>query len=223
LNSPLRAPLAGNFRFTHLKNGAQTVGLFDDFIDPGQFQDSGGLPGRLLSWLPQVNGWQSGTDVPQNSPADASSQPPTAPDIGARLGAGFQGWAQTPVGSPFAALANGINGFNTAQQANGASTAPTGSPAPGSMPDPGGRLGAAFQSWALTPVGSPFAALANGINGFNSGQTSIAPTAPTQHAQTQTSDQDGANAPTQNQQAPLATIAPIVPPRRPPLPRYWPR
>jgi hypothetical protein len=33
-------------------------------------------------------------------------------------------------------------------------------------------LSAGFQSWAHTPVGNPFAALANGVSGFSSGQRS---------------------------------------------------
>ena len=253
------------------------MGLFDDYFYPDQFQDSGGLPGRLLSMYPELDFSQSsasdnsqdpfggpgptvmqaplqpaasafapGASGPfaappapasdassnaasgnsQTSPSTSANDSQTAPlppDIGARLSAGFQNWAQTPVGSPFAALANGITGFNSGQQANGASAVSNGSPAPvsGPTPDLGGRLGAAFQSWALTPVGSPFAALANGVNGFNTGQTSIAPTAPTPaQSQAQTSEHNSASAAPQNPQPPLATIAPTMPPRRPP--RRWP-
>lgn len=253
------------------------MALFDDYFDPDQFQDSGGLFGRLLSLHPeldfsapdgsgnsqsplgsaavstqtpppstasQVLPSASGpfvapaaasdtaehvaTDSIASTPSAAStSDPQTAPvspDIGARLSAGLQGWAQTPAGSPFAALANGITGFNTGQQANGASAASNASPAPGSAPTPdlGNRLGAAFQSWALTPVGSPFAALANGVTGFNTGQTSIAPAASTPQARQQTSDHDAASAALQNPQMPLAAISPIAPARRPPIPRRWP-
>jgi hypothetical protein len=117
----------------------------------------------------------------------ASQAAPPSPDFGARLSAGLQSWAQTPVGSPFAALANGITGFNNA--ANGSFIGP---PAPASTqsPDLGDRLGAAFQSWAHTPVGSPVAGIANGITGFNTGQqTPAAAAAPTQ-AQTQAPDLD---------------------------------
>jgi len=119
---------------------------FDDSPNPDQFQDSGGLLGRLSS-------------------------------LSTQLGAGFQGWAQTPAGSPFAGLANGINAFNNAQTPNAASGAFIGPPAPASTPtqspDFGDRLGSAFQSWAHTPVGNPFTALANGINAFNIGQTNM--------------------------------------------------
>lgn len=246
------------------------MGLFDDgYFDPDQFQDSGGLPGRLFSAHPewafsQSDGGGNSQDplggsaatvsqaplasvvspilagaagpfaapasdtsanaasgkseaAPSNATNDSASPLPS--DIGARLGAGFQKWAQTPVGSPFAALANGITAFNTVQQGNGAGAVSNGSVAPGSTPAPdlGGRLGAAFQSWALTPVGSPFAALANGITGFNTGQTSVAPAASTpSQAQAQSSEHNAANAPIQN--PPLAPIA-IVPPKRPPIPR----
>ena len=222
------------------------MGLFDDYFDPDQFQDSGGLYGRLLSVRPDLAFQPNGADAP--NPFDgsalpvqqASFSPATAPpalnaaptsaagaaaasgptqdlatstnlpstlfadanvsqaplpfDLGAHLNAGFQKWAQTPVGNPFAALANGITGFNTVQPTDASFIGP---PPPVQTPDFGNRLGAALQSWALTPVGSPFAALANGITGFNTGQVGVAPAAT--KAQTQTQDfNDQPNAPAQN-------------------------
>ena len=249
------------------------MGLFDDYFDPDQFQDSGGLYGRLLSARPDL-AFQSnsGADAPnpfdgsalpapqtslssaaaqpalnatqassartapaadptqtfvasnlQSSPSDANvSQAPSSFDLGAHLNAAFQKWAQTPVGNPFAAVANGITGFNTVQPADASLIGPPAPPA--QTPDFGDRLGAAFQSWALTPVGNPLAGLANGITGFNTGQTSVAPTAFAPPARTQTSDHDGAaSAPIQIPQAPPAIIAPMLPPRRSTVPRRWPR
>src|SRR5262249_33749056 len=54
--------------------------------------------------------------MPQFGPIDApqTAQPPSH-DLGDRLWAGFQSWAHTPVGNPFAALANGIAGFKSGQ------------------------------------------------------------------------------------------------------------
>ena len=110
--------------------------------------------------------------MPQFGRADVPVAPPPPPDLGDRLSAGLQSWAQTPVGNPFAALANGIAGFNAGQRTDAAGLVPAQTPSPISAqsPDLGDRLSAGFQSWAHTPVGNPFAALANGITGFNAGQ-----------------------------------------------------
>jgi hypothetical protein len=189
------------------------MALFDGYFDPEQFQDSGGLLGRLLSLQQQQGQYQSGpgfnaqpdsssastqpaaipTPVPRptlpqtpgEQPRDAiavgdyqmpqfgaadSSQALQQPGIGDRLSAGFQSWAHTSVGNPFAGLANGIAGFNSWQRTDPAGIIPSRIPA--QAPDPGDRLSAGFQSWAHTPVGNPFAALANGVSGFSSGQRS---------------------------------------------------
>ena len=157
------------------------MGLLDDYFDPSQFQD-----------------------------------------IGARLGAGLQSWAQTPAGNPFAALANGITGFNNAAKASSAGSS---SPDPTQSPDLGARLGAAFQSWAQTPVGSPFAGFANGIAGFNTGQPTPAAAAAPAKAQTPTQAPDPGNlqnAALQNQaSAPPGNII-LSPPIRRISPRRWP-
>jgi len=112
---------------------------------------------------------QFGTAQPLN--ADA---PPVSPRLGDRLSAGFQNWAHTPVGNPIAALANGITGFNNGGINNGpnATAAPPSAGSTSSTLSNGDRLYAGFQNWAHTPVGNPFAAIANGIAGFNSGQAS---------------------------------------------------
>jgi len=195
------------------------MGLFDSYFDPEQFQDSGGLLGRLLSLQPQDQyqpgaGFDSQSAVgdqtafapqtplslpiaasaptapstpdygqtqnmavddyqmPQFGRADVPQPGPPPPDLGDRLGGGLQSWAQTPVGIPFAALANGITGFNAGQRTDAAGVVPAQASTPTSAPSPdlGDRLGAGFQSWAHTPVGNPFAALANGIAGSSTGQ-----------------------------------------------------
>lgn len=202
------------------------MGLFDDYTDPQQFQGSGGVLGPMFSWPQQLDPSQSGAGA-QNLPSDnslaaasanADGSQAASPGIAARLGAGLQSWAQTPVGSPFAALANGINAFNAAQPASAADGSFIGPPAPASTaaPDLGARLGAAFQSWAQTPVGSPFAALANSINGFNTGQTSVAnaATAAQKPVATQDSD-DRANTVVQSPaNPPVANVALAKPVRR---------
>jgi hypothetical protein len=247
----------------------KALGLFDDYFDPNQFQDSGGLFGRLLSLHPELDFSSSGADssqdpfsgltatpappqslasqiapdavgpsgapvpafdpaagiatsnlqMPQAATADNSQPSSVLPEVGARLGAAFQGWAQTPVGSPFAALANGINAFNKTSSPSSADAQFIGPPPP--TPDVGDRIGAAFQNWAQTPVGSPFAAIANGINGFNSGQASIAPATSSVRAQTP-DNSDRANVAIQNPQVPFPNLAQIAPLRRPPTARRWP-
>lgn len=135
------------------------MGLLDDHLsfDPSLFQAGGGLYGRLASLQPQLSfdqpaqgspfppvpagvspsapGNSSGA-VPQNGavtsePSQPASgymrigdywmpqfgypepaSPPAAPTFGDRLSAGFQSWARTPLGNPFAGLANGISGFS---------------------------------------------------------------------------------------------------------------
>lgn len=104
--------------------------------------------------------------MPQFGNADTSQTVPPTPGLGDRLSAGFQSWAHTPVGNPFAGLANGLAGFAAGQTV--AATGPAPSHAAAQSPDLGGRSSAAFQSWAHTPLGNPFAALANGITGFES-------------------------------------------------------
>jgi hypothetical protein len=192
------------------------MGLFDGYFDPEQFQDSGGLLGRLLSlqqqgqdqpndsFDPQVStdaGPPSSVPIPRSAlPANGSVTNPQTPDdgltqniftgdqmpqppgLGDRLSAGFQSWAQTPVGNPFAALANGIAGFGSGQRTDAARLTQAQNQAAGPSPGLGDRLNAGFQSWAHTQVGNPFAALANGIAGLDSGQrTDVAGLTPGQN------------------------------------------
>jgi len=145
------------------------MGLFDSYFDPQQFQDSGGLLGRLLS-LQQTQGrYQPDGDFnsqsaaggqPSSTPqASVSASPqPAAPALAAALSN-----PQTPdygqtqnvaVGNYQMPLFGGTDVAQASQQ----------------PPDLGDRLSAGFQSWAHTPLGNPFAALANGIAGLGSGQ-----------------------------------------------------
>jgi hypothetical protein len=162
------------------------MGLFDSYFDPDQFQDSGGLLGRLLSLQPQQDQYQpEARSEPQNGVDRQPAAAPPQPDLGDRLSAGFQSWAHTPVGNPFAALANGITGFNAGQRTDAAGVASAQAPLPSSAPSPdlGDRLSGGFQSWAHTPVGNPFAALANGIAGSSTGQRTDPVTVAQQSAQ----------------------------------------
>src|SRR5258708_6188426 len=106
--------------------------------------------------------------MPQFGRADVSPAVQQTPDLGDRLSAGFQSWANTPAGNPVAGLANGSAGLSSGQRTDAAGFAPSQTQLPAPSPDLGGRLSAGFQSWAHTPVGSPFAALANGIAGVSS-------------------------------------------------------
>jgi hypothetical protein len=192
------------------------MGLFDSYFDPEQFQDSGGLLGRLLSLQPQQGqyqpapGFNAQSDIarapaqpaaiPMPVPRPAMPQAPDAgetiaigdyqmpqftgasapqtaqqqPALGDRLSAGFQSWAHTPPGNPVAGLANAMAGFSSGQRADpgGVAASQMPSQAQAQLPDLGDRLSSGFQSWAHTPVGNPFAAIANGVSGFNSGQRS---------------------------------------------------
>ncbi len=111
--------------------------------------------------------------MPQFGSTDVSQivQPiqPT-PGLGDRLTAGSQSWAHTPLENPFAALANGIKAFGAGQPTEANGLVPSRPQMPAQALDPDGRLSAGFQSWAHTPTGNPFAALANGIAGFESGR-----------------------------------------------------
>jgi hypothetical protein len=58
------------------------------------------------------------------NPMVSATQPMAAQpssSFGDRLSAGFQSWAHTPVGSPFEAIANGVQGLTTGQRTDPAS------------------------------------------------------------------------------------------------------
>ena len=117
------------------------MSIFDDYTDPNQFEAGGGLLGRLISLQRQQAQYQPAQGFEPISSASAGDTPDygqtqdirigdyrmpqfgraespqvvPVPDLGGRLSAGFQSWAHTPVGNPFAALANGITGFSLGQ------------------------------------------------------------------------------------------------------------
>jgi hypothetical protein len=143
------------------------MGLLDDYLDPKQFQASGGLLGRLLS-LPQMQGlYQPGMDL----------DPRVSTDTGQAAG------AQMSVAMPRPILqSNGPEVNLQTQVYRRAQDIPIGvyrmpqfgrldvSQAMHQPSDPGDRLSTSFQSWSNTPVGNPVAALANGIGGPSSGR-----------------------------------------------------
>jgi hypothetical protein len=149
------------------------MGWFDDDrFDPAQFEAGGGLYGRLLSLQPQ----QSFDRTVQGSPF-----PPVAPSAplslsGSNPGAAPQSSSVRPVTPQPASNwprddGQALNlriGDYWMPQFGGAER-----PSSATAPTFGDRLNASFQSWAHTPLGNPFAALANGIAGFNSGQLPV--------------------------------------------------
>jgi hypothetical protein len=139
------------------------MGLFDDYFDPQQFGDGGGLLGRLLSLQQQQGQYQpdrESTGGPPDTTAPATPQTPISLPMSAPTNNGQAAVAQTPNDGPKSYIP--IGNYLMPQFGSAGGTQPA--------PDLGGRLNAGFQSWAHTPVGNPFAALANGITGFNTGQ-----------------------------------------------------
>lgn len=183
----------------------------DSDFDSGQspFEAGGGLIGRLTSLL-QTQGQYLPTDV----------FPPYAPPSG---GAGN---APSPAGP----TARGAAAPNSVQQPPDYGQTQNirvgdywmpqfGRPQPAAQAAPadfGDRLSAGFQSWAHTPVGNPFAALANGIAGYNAGQFVADPSMSRSSAQQ--SATGGSGAPVAYPQA-GSTFLPRSAVRRKPL---WP-
>jgi hypothetical protein len=137
------------------------MGLFDDYnFDPQQFE-GGGLLGRLLSLQQQQGQYQ------QSQGFDASGGQPVAAASPSQFPSAA---SSTP--HPSIPQASGPTAFvpignYLMPQFGGAGTSQPDQP----TPDLGDRLSAGFQSWAHTPLGNPFAGIANGIAGFSSGQT----------------------------------------------------
>jgi hypothetical protein len=134
------------------------MGLFDDYFAPQQFE-GGGLLGRMLSLQQQQGQYQPSQGFEATSGQPASVEPPPQfpsaasimPIASVQQGPGPR--AYIPIGNYLMPQFGGA-----------------GMPQP-PTPDLGDRLSAGFQSWAHTPLGNPFAGIANGISGFSSGQT----------------------------------------------------
>src|SRR5260221_12262974 len=158
------------------------MGLFDDYFDPQQFEAGGGLLGRLLSLQQQQQGqYQPGQGFgpPYGQPYEGDSAKAVQDAIPQNrpIQPAGQGAPPTPFASqpPDYGQTQNIPIGNYLMPQFGRAEPPQ--PVQGA-PDFGDRLSAGFQSWAHTPVGNPFAALANGITGFNSGQRTGQPTMP---------------------------------------------
>jgi hypothetical protein len=119
------------------------MGLFDSYFDPQQFEDGGGLLGRMLSLQQQQGQYQPGEgfgvpygQAPERAnTAEGAASPPAAwqtPDYGQTQNIRIGSYQMAQFGRP---------------------EPPQAAPQP---PDLSDRLGAGFQSWAHTPVGNPF-------------------------------------------------------------------
>ncbi len=150
------------------------MGLLDDYLrfDPRLFDPAGGLYGRLVSLQPQLSFDQSaqGSPFPAVPGAGSSDLPASNRDTTPPDGPSAAGVPQTPSSWPRddgQTLNMRIGDYWMPQFGRAEPSAPV------AVPTFGDRLNAGFQSWAHTPLGNPFAALANGLTGFNSGQRSV--------------------------------------------------
>ena len=156
------------------------MGFFDDYFDPQQYEPGRGLTG-LLESLQQQQAYQPGGVGPtferafgqQPGPAPATPQSSVGQSTPYPVG-------NVPIPTPrpgdIPSQSIPVGDYLMPQFGGG-----QGSPYAATQPDLGDRLSAGFRSWAYTPVGSPFAALANAITGLNSGWLVSAPTAGLQH------------------------------------------
>lgn len=149
------------------------MGFFDDYLgfDPKQFEAGGGLYGRLVSLQPQLSFDQptQGSPFPP-VPGSANPSSPATNREAAPTGTAAPGAPQMPSSWPRddgQTLNMPIGDYWMPQFGRAEPAAPV------AAPTFGDRLNAGFQSWAHTPLGNPFAALANGITGFNTGQRSV--------------------------------------------------
>jgi hypothetical protein len=131
------------------------MALFDD-----QPFEAAGLLGRLLSLQQQQGQYQpsQGFDAPDGRPVTAAS-PSQFPSAATSTPVA----ANPQASGPTAYIP--IGNYLMPQFGGPAISQPERLP-----PDLGDRLSAGFQSWAHTPLGNPFAGIANGIAGFSSGQ-----------------------------------------------------
>jgi hypothetical protein len=156
--------------FSRIEKSSQEMGLFDSYFDPDQFQGSGGLLGRLLSLQPLQDQYQPGAGFDLQSAASGrTASAPQTPLSSPIASSTSPSAGQTPLAPPTPDLGQtqnvAIGNYQMPQfgRADGSQAAPL-------PPDLGDRLTAGFQSWAHTPVGNPFAALANGVTALGSGQ-----------------------------------------------------
>lgn len=160
------------------------MGLFDDYFNPQQYATGRGLTG-LLESLQQQQAYQPGAGSggwPQIAPAagrgfEAASpqpSPPQAiPEASINRPMPFPaGTIPIPTPRPTDLPSGSIAIGNYPMPQFGATQV---APHPQGQPDIGDRLIAGFNSWAYTPVGNPFAALANAITGLSSGRFTAGP------------------------------------------------
>jgi hypothetical protein len=152
------------------------MSIFDEFNDPLQFEASGGLFGRLLSLQPGQSFGSSVGQVQSANRPDAAVTPgnPAGPQTAAPVAQPEQSHPQLPSAwqPPDYGQTQNIRIGNYGMPQFGRAEPQQ----PMAPPDLGDRLSAGFQSWAHTPVGNPFAALANGITGVSTGQRVVQPT-----------------------------------------------
>jgi hypothetical protein len=152
------------------------MGLFDSYFDPQQFEAGGGLVGRMLSLQQQQGQYQpaDGFGLPYGQAPERANMPEAAVSASGPIPPVLQNLPPPPAWqTPDYGQTQNIPIGNYQMPQFGRPEPPQPAPQP---PDLGARLGAGFQSWAHTPVGNPFAALANGITGYTSGQRVPAPT-----------------------------------------------
>lgn len=201
------------------------MGIFDNYFEP-QYQGSRGLPGWLETLQEQqayqpggFGGWpQPGPLVgptteaaPVQPPVSvaATSQAPVSPPVypSSRVPIPAPRPAEIPVGS--------VQIGDYLMPQFGAMQAP---PNYQAQPDLGDRLGAGFRSWAHTPLGNPFAALANAITGFTTGQFASSPVVKLPDTRLRPP------MPSQKQDISIAATPPSFPPvRAQPMVRVFPR
>lgn len=187
------------------------MGFFDEYFESQLFEPGGGLVGRLKALQQDQTthqpGWpQAGSPVgPQPVLAQATPQTPTVPP---KQYPGNDVPVPMPRPPEIPPRSVAIGDYLMPQFGAG----PV-------QPDFSDRVGAGFRSWAYTPVGNPFAALANAITGFNTGQLAAAPAtrSPANPAQTQ----DDLASPAALAMRTSMPVRPIVRPlaRRNPIPR----
>jgi hypothetical protein len=129
--------------FSHLGKDTEVMGLLDDYFDPSQLQEA------LASGVTGFNNAANASFIGPPAPTLVQT-----PDLGDRLGAALQSWAHTPVGNPFAAIANGIAGLNTGQQTAAEPVQAAATPAQTQMTAPGAFANATLPGVANVPAGN---------------------------------------------------------------------